>query len=226
LRSRQIHRHASTHLTQEFCSIAPYIQSNPAPPWNTYVFRQQRGQPLRCPELAHWEAARTRSPCAQCAPSVHSPVSAAGLNSGMRRLQKMQTGKIRISLMQRRKEKEGPKETIRYLGSSFEAGALTATPAGSKIDNESLGKRKTNILGSLGLPSTMRLPSSRNGSTASSVVVANGFSKCFSVDSGRWIFGMWTLGVTDVCCIVIVTVVGILMHVGWFRQISPSGVPV
>ena len=86
------------------------------------------------------------------------------------------------------REKEKAKETIRYSGSSFEAGALTASPAGSKIDSKSLGKRKTSILG-LGLPSTMRLPSSRNGSTASSVVVANGFGKRLSIDSATVLGG-------------------------------------
>jgi len=110
LRSRQIHGHALTHSTQVFCSTALYIQSNPVPSWNTYVFRCQQGQPSCCPELAHWEVARTRSPCAQCALSVHSHVLAAGLNSGMRRPPKMPTRKMRISLMPRRKEKEGPRQ--------------------------------------------------------------------------------------------------------------------
>jgi len=84
-------------------------------------------------------------------------------------------------------KKKRKRRSESYLGSSFEVGTLTVTPTGSKIDNKSLGKRKTNILGSLGLPSTMRLLSSCNRSTASSVVVANGFGKCLSVDSGQWI---------------------------------------
>ncbi|KAL4064764.1 hypothetical protein V8B97DRAFT_2010772 [Scleroderma yunnanense] len=88
----------------------------------------------------------------------------------------------------KKKEKERAKETIRYSGSSFEAGALTASPAASKTDSRSLGKRKTSILG-LGLPSTMRLPSSRNGSTASSIVVANGVGKRLSVDSASVLGG-------------------------------------
>lgn len=70
------------------------------------------------------------------------------------------------------KERDKAKETIRYSGSSFEAGALSASPAASKNEFKSLGKKKASILG-LGLPSTMRLPSSRSGSTASSIVAAN-----------------------------------------------------
>ncbi|KAF8839757.1 hypothetical protein BDN67DRAFT_736710 [Paxillus ammoniavirescens] len=86
------------------------------------------------------------------------------------------------------KEKDRAKETIRYSGSSFEAGALTASPAGSKVDTKSLGKKKASILG-LGLPSTMRLPSSRSGSTASSVVAANIVSNRLSVDSAHILGG-------------------------------------
>jgi len=76
-------------------------------------------------------------------------------------------------------DKEKAKETIHYSGSSFEAGTLTASPAGSKINSKSLGKQKSSILG-LGLPSTMRLPSlPYNGSTALSAVVANGFGNAY-----------------------------------------------
>ena len=86
------------------------------------------------------------------------------------------------------KEKERVKETIRYSGSSFEAGSLTASPEMPKTGSKSLGKKKTSILG-LGLPSTIRLPSSRSGSTASSVVVANNFGKRPSVDSATVLGG-------------------------------------
>ncbi|KAG1847994.1 hypothetical protein C8R48DRAFT_779063 [Suillus tomentosus] len=72
------------------------------------------------------------------------------------------------------KEKEKAKEkdkaaTVRYSGSSFEAGALSASPE-KNANRATLGKKKS-ILG-LGLPSTMRLPSMRSGSTASSIVAA------------------------------------------------------
>ncbi|KAF9233994.1 hypothetical protein BU15DRAFT_79555 [Melanogaster broomeanus] len=79
----------------------------------------------------------------------------------------------------KKKDKDKAKETNRCSGSSFEAGALTASPARSKIDSKSL----------VGLPSTMRLPSSRSGSTASSVVAANTMSSRLSVDSANVLGG-------------------------------------
>lgn len=85
-----------------------------------------------------------------------------------------------------RKEKEKEREkdeaaTIRYSGSSFEAGALSASPD-RDASRVSLKKKKS-ILG-LGLPSTMRLPSMRSGSTASSIVAPQtGASRTLSVDS-------------------------------------------
>ncbi|KAI6113748.1 hypothetical protein EDD16DRAFT_1802786, partial [Pisolithus croceorrhizus] len=87
----------------------------------------------------------------------------------------------------KKKEKTKMKETARYSGSSFEAGALSASPAASKTDSRSLGK-KTSILG-LGLPSTMRLPTSRSGSTASSIVTSNGVGTRLSVDSANVLGG-------------------------------------
>ncbi|KAF9258752.1 hypothetical protein L218DRAFT_711641 [Marasmius fiardii PR-910] len=57
-------------------------------------------------------------------------------------------------------------QTVRSSGSSFEVGALTASPNVAR--NQSLGKKKRSILG-LGLPSTMRLPNVRSGSTTSSI---------------------------------------------------------
>ncbi|KAF8425040.1 hypothetical protein L210DRAFT_3489659 [Boletus edulis BED1] len=86
------------------------------------------------------------------------------------------------------KNKNKAKETIRYSGSSFEAGALTASPAASKDETKSLGKKKASILG-LGWPSTVRLPSSRSGSTASSIVVANNANHRLSVDSSNLLGG-------------------------------------
>ncbi|KAG1727136.1 hypothetical protein EDB19DRAFT_1914356 [Suillus lakei] len=77
---------------------------------------------------------------------------------------------------EKEKEKEKDKDkdkdkaaTARYSGSSFEAGALSASPDKNTC-RATLGKKKS-ILG-LGLPSTMRLPSMRSGSTASSIVAA------------------------------------------------------
>ncbi|KAI6137090.1 hypothetical protein F5141DRAFT_1230782 [Pisolithus sp. B1] len=87
----------------------------------------------------------------------------------------------------KKKEKAKVKETARYSGSSFEAGALSASPAASKTGSRSLGK-KTSILG-LGLPSTMRLPTSRSGSTASSIVTSNGVGTRLSVDSANILGG-------------------------------------
>ncbi|KAI6020976.1 hypothetical protein BKA83DRAFT_4293512 [Pisolithus microcarpus] len=87
----------------------------------------------------------------------------------------------------KKKEKVKVKETVRYSGSSFEAGALSASPAASKTGSRSLGK-KTSVLG-LGLPSTMRLPTSRSGSTASSIVTSNGIGNRLSVDSANILGG-------------------------------------
>lgn len=72
------------------------------------------------------------------------------------------------------KEKEKEKEqdraaTVRYSGSSFEAGALSASPD-KNANRATLGKKKS-ILG-IGLPSTMRLPSMRSASATSSMVAA------------------------------------------------------
>ncbi|KAF8629007.1 hypothetical protein AX17_005863 [Amanita inopinata Kibby_2008] len=63
-----------------------------------------------------------------------------------------------------RKEKERAEQTLRLSTSSFEAGHLSPLKDGV----QTLG-RKVSILG-LGLPSSMRLPTMRGGSTASSVV--------------------------------------------------------
>ncbi|EGO19639.1 hypothetical protein SERLADRAFT_443108 [Serpula lacrymans var. lacrymans S7.9] len=90
------------------------------------------------------------------------------------------------------KEKEKEKEkaqTIRYSGSSFEAGALSASPEG--MTSKTLGRKKASILGiGLGLPTTMRLPSVRSGSTASSVVAtAQPANNRLSVDSATILGG-------------------------------------
>lgn len=65
-----------------------------------------------------------------------------------------------------RKESDG---TLRLSTSSFEAGSLTASP--EQVENtQTLGKKKRSILGiGLGLPSSMRLPTARGGSTTSSI---------------------------------------------------------
>ncbi|KAG1718128.1 uncharacterized protein EDB91DRAFT_662674, partial [Suillus paluster] len=85
------------------------------------------------------------------------------------------------------KEKKDKAATVRYSGSSFEAGALTASPE-KEACRASLRKKKS-ILG-LGLPSTMRLPYLRSGSTASSVVAAEvQSSNRLSVDSAAVLGG-------------------------------------
>jgi len=61
--------------------------------------------------------------------------------------------------------KKDKAETVRLSSSSFEVGGLTASPEAPKT----IGPKKHSILG-LGLPSTMRLPTVRAGSTASSNV--------------------------------------------------------
>ncbi|TFK33165.1 hypothetical protein BDQ12DRAFT_448473 [Crucibulum laeve] len=76
--------------------------------------------------------------------------------------------------------------TVRQSSSSFEVGHLTASPEVKKTDTKSLGKKKHSILG-LGLPSTMRLPTIRSGSTVSSTMnfgtVAPSSSNRLSVES-------------------------------------------
>ena len=89
---------------------------------------------------------------------------------------------------EKEKDKDKAKETVRYSGSSFEAGGLTASPAASKHQSKSLGKKKASILG-LGLPSTMRLPSARSGSTTTSIVAANNANHRLSVDSASLLGG-------------------------------------
>ncbi|KAJ4485212.1 hypothetical protein J3R30DRAFT_3696531 [Lentinula aciculospora] len=77
-----------------------------------------------------------------------------------------------------KKEDKNKSQRIRNSTSSFEAGALTTSPDAKA----SLGKKKRSILG-LGLPSTMRLPAVRSGSTASSIGVNNADNNRLSVDS-------------------------------------------
>ncbi|KAG7090453.1 hypothetical protein E1B28_009569 [Marasmius oreades] len=59
-------------------------------------------------------------------------------------------------------------QTVRSSGSSFEVGTLAASPNIAAGKGQSLGKKKRSILG-LGLPSTMRHPTIRSGSTTSSI---------------------------------------------------------
>ncbi|KAM6497668.1 hypothetical protein JOM56_005616 [Amanita muscaria] len=92
-----------------------------------------------------------------------------------------------------KKEKED-KDTPRMSTSSFEAGTLyfspsmtsTPIPTHANEGNQTLGK-KVSILG-LGLPSSMRLPKLRSGSTASSVFMTqanqHGVQNRLSVESG------------------------------------------
>lgn len=74
----------------------------------------------------------------------------------------------------KKKKKKETKEkdkaqTVRISTSSFEVGALTASPEARKTETQTLGKKKLSILG-LGLPSSMRI---RSGSTASSLALGN-----------------------------------------------------
>lgn len=91
-----------------------------------------------------------------------------------------------------KKEKEKEKEkdraaTIRYSGSSFEAGALSASPD-KNANRATLGKKKS-ILG-IGLPSTMRLPSMRSASATSSMIAAHTQSSIkLSADSAATLGG-------------------------------------
>ncbi|KAL1747929.1 hypothetical protein HDZ31DRAFT_60801 [Schizophyllum fasciatum] len=80
-------------------------------------------------------------------------------------------GKKSLDKEKKKKKKDDKKEkpqAPRHLStSSFEAGALSTSP--EKIENtKTLGAKKRSILG-LGLPSSMRLPTVRGGSTASSI---------------------------------------------------------
>ncbi|THU90173.1 hypothetical protein K435DRAFT_864575, partial [Dendrothele bispora CBS 962.96] len=70
---------------------------------------------------------------------------------------------------EREKEKKGRSQTVRGSTSSFEAGALSASP---EIAQTMAMRKKRSILG-LGLPSTMRLPTVRSGSTTSSIGVSS-----------------------------------------------------
>ncbi|KAJ3908042.1 hypothetical protein F5879DRAFT_794348 [Lentinula edodes] len=77
------------------------------------------------------------------------------------------------------KEDRNKTQRIRNSTSSFEAGALTTSPEVKAL----LGKKKRSILG-LGLPSTMRLPAVRSGSTTSSIGATGGSdNNRLSVDS-------------------------------------------
>ncbi|KXN81385.1 hypothetical protein AN958_04774 [Leucoagaricus sp. SymC.cos] len=66
-----------------------------------------------------------------------------------------------------KERKETSARTLRLSTSSFEAGALTSPGP----EPQTLGKKKRSILGlGIGLPSSIRLPPVRNGSTASSIL--------------------------------------------------------
>lgn len=74
---------------------------------------------------------------------------------------------------EKKEEKEAKDKTIRYSGSSFEAGMLSAqgspppVPAKSENCTKTLGRKKPSVLG-LGLPSTLRVNTMREVSSASS----------------------------------------------------------
>ncbi|KAI1792344.1 hypothetical protein LXA43DRAFT_354749, partial [Ganoderma leucocontextum] len=89
-----------------------------------------------------------------------------------------------------KEEKREKEKTVRYSGSSFEAGALSSqgSPAQPEDGAHTLTRRKQSILG-LGLPSTMRLSTVRDvssGSTASSTGVPQAPQR-LSVDSAHLI---------------------------------------
>ncbi|KAF9065359.1 hypothetical protein BDP27DRAFT_1424922 [Rhodocollybia butyracea] len=91
-----------------------------------------------------------------------------------------------------KKEDKSKTQRIRNSTSSFEAGNLTSSPQAKA----SLGKKKRSILG-LGLPSTMRLPAVRSGSTTSSIGVASGpDANRLSVESAVVIAGRMRSGST------------------------------
>ena len=91
----------------------------------------------------------------------------------------------------KKKKKDKKDNTIRQSTSSFEAGALTASPE----VNKTLGRKKHSILG-LGLPSTMRLPAVRNGSTASSIPPVTTNGNRLSVESAVNVMGRDRAGST------------------------------
>lgn len=91
----------------------------------------------------------------------------------------------------KKKEKKDKTDTVRLSTSSFEAGALTASPE----VNKTLGRKKHSILG-LGLPSTMRLQTVRNGSTASSIPPATISGNRLSVESTVPVIGRDRAGST------------------------------
>jgi len=73
---------------------------------------------------------------------------------------------------------------LRLSTSSFEVGALDTSPVVSmtlrvSLAATALGAKKQSILG-LGLPSTIRLPRVRNGSSASSVLIGAGPAPAFT----------------------------------------------
>lgn len=81
------------------------------------------------------------------------------------------------------KEKGEAKEKTMAKTSNLEVGGLSPNAMRTPKDTQTLG-RKVSILG-LGLPSSIRLPTLRSGSTASSVVtVAQSNSNRLSVESG------------------------------------------
>lgn len=107
---------------------------------------------------------------AQLKNGSEEPVSAAPPKSKSKSKNKDDTVKAKSSKKSKSKSKEA--ETIRNSGSSFEAGQLSTSPEAVVQAQAQMGKKQS-ILG-LNLPGfsgggTMRLPSSRSGSGASSL---------------------------------------------------------
>lgn len=70
----------------------------------------------------------------------------------------------------REREKKEKEATLRVSKSSIEAGSLPEGPEQATENAQALGKKKRSILAlGLGLPSSIRLPSARSGSTTSSI---------------------------------------------------------
>lgn len=95
--------------------------------------------------------------------------------------EKEEKQKAKREKKERAAKEEEVKETTRTKSMSTSSAELDGLPPSAKEDNSHKLNKKMSILG-LGLPSSMRLPTLRGGSTASSVVTMN--SNRLSVESG------------------------------------------
>jgi serine/arginine repetitive matrix protein 2 len=91
----------------------------------------------------------------------------------------------------KKKDKKDKTDTIHLSTSSFEAGALTASPE----VNKTLGRKKHSILG-LGLTPTVRLPTVHNGSTASPIPLVTTSGNRLSMESAVNVMGRDRAGST------------------------------